>query len=80
MLFVVYSVRGCTILEFLCEQESYTEYTVASLMEQFFLALDHIHSLEIAHLDIEVCIHGMSSYFFVFHCVCLTRNTFHVAI
>ncbi|XP_021962830.1 kalirin isoform X3 [Folsomia candida] len=50
---VMHFVPGCNILAYLCEQESYTEYRVASLMHQLFLALEHIHSLEIAHLDIE---------------------------
>lgn len=30
------------------------EYTVAAFMHQLFQALEHIHGLEIAHLDIEV--------------------------
>jgi hypothetical protein len=51
---VMQFVRGSGILEYLCEQDHYMEYSVACLMQQLFLALEHIHSLEIAHLDIEV--------------------------
>jgi len=49
-----FSVNGTSIFPYLCEQEFYMEYTVASLMQQLFQALEHIHRLEIAHLDIEV--------------------------
>ena len=48
------SVQGSSLLSYLTEQDFYMEYSVATLMTQLFQALDHIHGLEIAHLDIEV--------------------------
>ncbi len=49
-------MEGTSLLSYLTEQDFYMEYSVATLMTQLFQALDHIHGLEIAHLDIEVLI------------------------
>ncbi|CAG7734745.1 unnamed protein product, partial [Allacma fusca] len=46
-------VNGTSLFSYLCEQDFYMEYTVATLMLQLFQAVEHIHKLEIAHLDIE---------------------------
>jgi len=47
-------VEGRGILSYMCEHETYFESHVAALMEQLLKALEHIHGLEIAHLDLEV--------------------------
>ncbi|CAL8069824.1 unnamed protein product [Orchesella dallaii] len=50
---VMEHVAGIPLFAYLCEQDIYMEYSVAAFMHQLFQALEHIHGLEIAHLDIE---------------------------
>lgn len=53
--FLVSSVAGGELFDFLAEKESLTEEEATEFLKQILNGVYYLHSLQIAHFDLKVC-------------------------
>ena len=55
LCFLIFSVAGGELFDFLAEKESLTEEEATEFLKQILNGVYYLHSLQIAHFDLKVC-------------------------